>query len=410
MSVSFAADWRRRQLVLRGILLITLTLLTIVISTRSNSLYSQSMVLYWLAALCIPSLWYLPTRHVTPNRQQQLLMLELILDSLLFMGLMYSLGGSANPLTFYLLVPTVIGALTLSLVTSTLLTGLNITGYGVVLYWHQVPNEHSSLHAVTHELHTLHSQGMWLAFSLVALLLTLLGQTLQRARKQEVQQQATALSLALQRERMYQLAGGMADRAHELNTPLSTLLLTLDEARELADKNSRIQTLIIQSQQLGKRLAQILRSETQHDQMPSESLLSTLIAELDTALRLLAPTLTIRFIGTNNTALNPTLAPTRDWQRIFLNLGYNAIDAGATELIIESRPLRETTVIQVSDNGPLHEPGQRQGLGVGIALIETTLASMQGTINYRFAHSWSQAIIEIPRPATAAPARQPGAT
>lgn len=379
-------------MILRGLLVVALAFIALVAELHGSGVPGHSYAPYWLAALWLPSVWYWPTRSVSHQRLAQLLTLELAADSLLFLGLMYSLGGSANPLTFYLLVPVLISALSLPLSSGAIITALNIGGYGVVLYWHQIPDQHSGLHAMTHELNALHGQGMWLAFSFVAVALTMLGQSLQRAQQMESAQQATELSLALQRERMYQLAGGLADRAHELNTPLSTLLLVLEEIHENSRNNPTLLPLVEQSQGLSERLASILRSDLNTPTEDSAQRLSTLHRELRHALRLLAPTLEISCADT----LDPLLAPASAWQRILLNLGYNASDAGANVLHIECQQHGAHLIIQISDDGPRKPGSARQGLGVGLALIETTLASMDGTIEYRFAPRWTQALIKIP--------------
>jgi two-component system sensor histidine kinase RegB len=392
MISSSIAQWRRRQMILRGVLVVILALLAAIAGLHGSNLPSHSYAPYWLAALWLPSVWYWPTRSISKQHLPRLLAIELAADSLLFLGLMYSLGGSANPLTFYLLVPVLISALSLPLSSSGAITTLNIAGYGTALYWHQVPDQHSGLHAMTHELNALHGQGMWLAFSLVAVVLTVLGQSLQRTRQIEHAQQATELSLALQRERMYQLAGGLADRAHELNTPLSTLLLVLDEINELSRHESAIFPLVRQSQDLGERLANILRSDLNASPADGPQRLSALHSELRQSLRLLAPTLNITLAKTHD----PLLSPASAWHRILLNLGYNASDAGASVLHIESQSNGGNVIIQVSDDGPRKDNSIRQGLGVGVALIETTLASIHGTIEYRFEARWTQALITVP--------------
>lgn len=392
MISSSTDQWRRRLLILRGILVATLAFVALFASMRGVKLISPAATLLWLSLLWLPSVWYWPTRQAAISTQTNLLSAELLFDSLIFLSLMYTLGGSANPLTFYLLIPILVAALSLPASACIFITTVNIAGYGALLYWFASPTEHSSLHAITHQMHSLHGQGMWLAFSLVAIALTLLGRALQKARQQESAQQSTALALALQRERMYQLAGSLADRAHELNTPLSTLLLMLEEVSENVGPAHPVHPQLIQSQQLALRMAQVLKSEIENSQSDQPKPLSELCIELHHALRLIAPALAINFIDNANPMLSPTIA----WQRILLNVGYNASDAGATELHIECVREAKHFLIQCSDNGPRHQGSQREGLGVGLALIETTLATLQGEINYRFDHQWTQVLIRVP--------------
>lgn len=90
------------------------------------------------------------------------------------------------------------------------------------------------------------------------------------------------------------------------------------------------------------------------------------------------------------------LAPASSWQRILLNLGYNASDAGATTLHIACQRQGQDWLLQISDDGPRHSDSAREGLGIGLALIETTLATLQARIEYRFDKHWTQALILIP--------------
>ena len=78
------------------------------------------------------------------------------------------------------------------------------------------------------------------------------------------------------------------------------------------------------------------------------------------------------------------------------NLGYNAIDAGAERLDVRLAALPgRGWLLQVSDDGPDHpERRAEEGLGVGLALVESTLAALGATLTLRFERQWSQARIE----------------
>lgn len=385
-------QWRRRLLILRGMLIVVLALVALTTSLQNLDLLTPKQAAIWLTLLWLPSVWYWPTRKLSLSMQSAWLTADLLSDSLLFMALIYTFGGAANPLTFYLLIPVMVAGLSLPLVRSVTITAISIGGYGLLLYWHAVPSQHSGLHAITHDMHSLHGQGMWLAFSLIGIILTLLGQALQRARRDEQTQQATALSLALQREKMYQLAGSLADRAHELNTPLSTLLLLLEELQDDTPDPESLRNGLHQAQQLAERMATVLKQDIASQAGNGQATLSSLCKDIRQPLKLLAPTMTLQ-CDLND---DPTLAPASSWQRILLNLGYNASDAGATTLHIACRSEGQDWLLQISDDGPRHSDSAREGLGIGLALIETTLATLQARIEYRFDKHWTQALILIP--------------
>ena len=387
---SSSAQWRRRLLLLRGALVAVITLLAAGASMRQIAL--PHLLWPMTALLWAPSLLYWFSRSPGDRQQRNWLAAELLYDSLVCMLLTYLYGGSANPLAFYLLVPLLVTALTQSVFRTVALCLLQIAAYGLLLYWHQVPANHSSLHAMTHEMPVLHGQGMWLAFSLLAIALAVLGQANQRAQQQHRAQQATELTLALQRERMYQLASSLADRAHELNTPLSALFLQLDGLREQFADTPLLSEELSQMQALLDRMHQVLRQpseqdvEGQHSIRPSE-----LAGQLQHALKLLAPSLHVDWQGLDDRPLSPAFA----WQRVFLNLGYNACDAGATCLRIETATRSGERILMLSDDGPAHTEKARQGMGIGKALIETTLASLGGSFELRHSQNWTQALITL---------------
>ncbi len=391
---SSPAQWRKRLLLLRGLLVVVVALMAAAASLRQVSV--PALLWPFIAVLWAPVLLYWPTRRQSPRAQQNWLAAELLYDTLAFMLLVYALGGATNPLTFYLLMPLLITALTQNSARTLMMCLGQIGAYGVLLYWHQVPSSHSELHAMTHEMPALHGQGMWLAFSLLAIALAVLGQSSRRAQALHVTQQATELTLALQRERMYQLATSMADRAHELTTPLSTLALQLDGLLDTHADDAALRAELEQIQALVERMADLLRQQ-QHDHQDAGAVTPAgLTAQLAEALKLLAPTLTVIWRGTDDLPLTPAFA----WQRIFLNLGYNACDAGATQLEISSRRDGDRRLIQVSDNGPRQPDRERAGLGIGLALVETTLASMGGVVELRRHAHWTQALISVPETPT----------
>ena len=387
--------WRRRLVFLRGSLVTALALLYLLADLRAASPLPSVQVALWLVLLWLPSLLFLLTRNRPVRWQWWLCGLEVLIDQLLFLALLHQLGGSANPIAFYLLLPVLLAALALPLPVSLLQSAIAIGGYGLTLHWHLVPSHHSHLHALTNEIHPDHGLGMWLAFSAVAAVLTILGQLLRQAQQRELRSQGTALNLALQRERMYQVGATLADRAHELNTPLSTLLLLSESLAEDTDLPAHSREDAQQIGALARRISALLRPapETAAQAEPPCPL-SVLTGELALTLRHLAPTLNVRWQG----PLDPLLRQRGTWQRVLANLGYNACDAGATHLDIACDQDSNGLLIQISDDGPRGDgQREREGLGIGLALVETSLAALGATLELDFDRQWTQARIRVPR-------------
>ncbi|MDX1804842.1 MAG: sensor histidine kinase [Alcanivorax sp.] len=371
-------NWRLRLIWIRSGLVFSIGLALSMLAGLGHTGYPL-LELSWLAALMLPSLLTLTTLRVGDGRHAQLLTLELVLDVLLFVGLIQGFGGAGNPLSFYLLVPVLIAALTLPRRGTLLISGMTLSGYLLSQVWHQTPAMHSPMHALSLELSALHSIGMATVFVCLLMLLTLLGQTIQRLVRQQQRQQEHALTLAGRRERMYQIAATLADQAHELNTPLGTLVMLADNMLQTPQLPDSLREDLHQVDALARRVAQRLRSNDPHS-LPARLSASELIKTLKQHLCHLAPTLQIGFVSDSD----PHIHDGDGWLRVLSNLAYNAMDAGATRLDIELLDRGSHWLLQVSDDGPSHSPSERQGLGLGLALITTTLEQLGASLDLEF--------------------------
>ena len=389
LSSASTRVWRQRLVMLRGVLIAVLALAFTVAWSHAMSPLPVITVLVWLSLLWCPSLLFLATRRAKDRHQLHWLGVELCLDVLFFLGLLYQIGGTSNPIIFYLLLPVLIAALSLPLAGNTLVAALAIAGYAGAGIWQSTPGSHH-LHGL-HDVSHTHEIGMWLIFVVLVLLFSVLGQALQQASQRNQQQQAMALTLGLQRERMYQIAADLADRAHELNTPLTTLMLLTEESPP-AD-TVQLQQDWQQIRALTERMASILKpAPATADIAPRH--LSELVADLQKNLRMLAPTLKVVWRGPQD----PLLSAPALWQRVLANIGYNACDAGATTLDIRCERDAHFCFVQASDDGPRQQrdDDERHGMGVGLALIETSLAALGGTLELMFENQWTVARIRMP--------------
>lgn len=387
-SFERAYHWRRRNLMLRGLLSLSGSLLVLVIWAAGLLPMPAVSTLLWVALLALPSLLFWPTRRLPARHQSRWLMVELLLDILLFLALISYLGGAGNPVAFYLLVPLLIASLSIPLAPTLLLLLVAFAGYGLSLQLGTASAHQHPLHDLTHGISDTHGLGMWMMFGLLGGTISALGHALQQAQARHTRQTAVELNLGLQRERMYQIAADLADRAHEINTPLNALLLLTEDWTEQADATQQ------QVSQLVQRIATLLQPAAAPDvQQPLH--LSQLCERTGQQLHLLAPQLQLVFHGPHD----PLLEPAADWLRILNNLGYNACDAGASQCVIAADYRDNLLTIQISDDGPRHPArsgDQQQGLGLGLVLIESTLASLGGSLELLFDNRWTTAIIQLP--------------
>lgn len=389
LSPASTRVWRQRLVMLRGLLIMVLALAFALAWSHAITPLPVVTALFWLLLLWCPSLLFLVTRHAKERHQSRWLTFELCLDVLLFLGLLYQIGGTGNPIIFYLLLPVLMAALSLPPAGNALLATLAITGYAAAGTWRRPPDSHH-LHGL-HDVSHTHEIGMWLIFAILVVMFSILGQALQQASRRTRQQQAMALSIGMQRERMYQIAAGLADRAHELNTPLTTLMLLTDDPPPA--NAAQLQKDWQQIRSLAERMASILKPRIS----PSDAIaqpLSGLVADLQKNLRMLAPTLKVTWRGPQD----PLLGAPVLWQRILANIGYNACDAGAATLDIRCEKDANYWLVQASDDGPRHHRGDdgHMGMGVGLALIEASLAALGGSLDLIFENRWTVARIRLP--------------
>ena len=157
----------------------------------------------------------------------------MVLDILVFSGLLYFTGGPMNPFSFLYLVPIALAAMILGSAWTWALVLLSLTASGVLFFWHR-PLELGESHA---EHMRLHLQGMWIAFGVGAAFIVYFLRRIQRAlADRDAELQASRNQVARQ-ERLAALATLAAGAAHELSTPLATIAVVAKELERAVDSD-----------------------------------------------------------------------------------------------------------------------------------------------------------------------------
>ncbi|MDF1820769.1 MAG: HAMP domain-containing sensor histidine kinase [Alcanivoracaceae bacterium] len=391
-SLSSALSWRRRMLVIRSVA-VSLLAMFYLLSSYPGADHSLRVIAL-LTLACVPNLNVWLQGAATERWQSRWLRLELAADVLLFLPLLHALGGADNPVAFYLLVPLLVAALSTPWLHTLALWLVSSVGWGLLLQWRLAPMPGSHHDHLAAGVHPVHSLGMWLIFCLLGLVLVVLGQHIQRQNQAVRRREAVALELGLQRERMYQLAARQANLAHEISTPLNSLLWLLDDL-EGSDDPAQRADLLERLRQCAQRLNTVVRESGEETaQTPASQPLSQYVAQASERSRLLVPALDVTFSGPED----PLLAGTDCWQRVFLNLFYNACDAGATRIDVRCVHMDGELLMQVADNGPTSEAAATRpgGMGVGLALVETALATREAELELIHGRDWTVARIRIP--------------
>lgn len=393
-SLSPNLSWRRRMLVIRSVTVTLLAVFYLVSRQQATGANHSLHVIALLTLACLPNLNVWLQGSAAPRWQARWLRVELAADVLLFLPLLHALGGADNPVAFYLLVPLLVSGLSTPWPHSIALWLVSVVGWSILIEWRMAPSPGSHHDHLAGSVHPTHSLGMWLIFCILGLLLVILGQHIQRQNTAARRREAVSLELGLQRERMYQLAARQAHLAHEISTPLNSLLWLLDDLEDTDDPQQR-NALLARLRQCAQRLNTVVRES---GQPPTETSVSQRLSEhvqvASERSRLLLPSLDVTFSGPED----PLLEGTDCWQRVFLNLFYNACDAGATRIDVRCVHMDGELIMQVADNGPSinADTPRHAGMGVGLALVETALATREAELELIHGRDWTVARIRIP--------------
>ena len=166
-------------------------------------------------------------RFMEVFRARPALGLLLAFDTVSLTVLLALSGGPANPFSLLFLVEITLSAVVLSKAWTWTLGGLSIIGFGSLFWAHvHVPVFESHHHS---EGFSIHLVGMWIAFTIGALLITVfIGKVSEALRRQEQEALQFQQRLA-HHERLASIATLAAGAAHELGTPLATIAVASRE-------------------------------------------------------------------------------------------------------------------------------------------------------------------------------------
>jgi len=317
-------------------------------------------------------------------------------DILVLGYLLYFTGGASNPFITLLLVPIALSAAALSARALLVVSALAAIAYVILLNWHvtlPVP-----MHDDSHGGLTLSEAGTGVNLLISALLLGFFINRLSHALRLQQTEVQRVRERALRDEGILAIATQAAGAAHELNTPLSTMLTLLPELRRdyAADHLLSEDLLLLQHQV--NRCRTILREmvafgKAQLSQEPERLTVAQFIHGCLERFQLLRPEAEISLMLDDNTARTVLRTPP-GLRHALLNLLNNAADASASRSsqVVALIVVREGSWLQlcVRDEGPgfaatgelalLGESQKQTGLGIGLALAEATAERLNGEL------------------------------
>lgn len=321
----------------------------------------------------------------------------LAFDTLELTLLLYLTGGMVNPFTILLLAPLTVGAAILSLGNICLLTLINQLCLAVIAFWHfPIPWRGDTL-----VLPPLYLAGVWCGLAMASLMLaSYVFRVAHESRR--INDALTASQMALAREQRLSALGGLAAAAaHELGTPLGTIVVVAAElARDVpADSPIAEDIALLRSQSLRCRdiLAELARKPEADGGDPFERLpLTALIDAASTSHRATATVLRIVAEPLDGSP-EPVVRRRPEIIHGIGNLLQNALQFAQREVEVVASWDVDSVRLAIADDGPgfpshllsrIGEPyisarADRSGhMGLGIFIAETLLGRTGARVEF----------------------------
>jgi two-component system, sensor histidine kinase RegB len=338
-----------------------------------------------------------PMQRLEPAYAAALLALNIVeLAALLFLT-----GGLQNPFSFLFLAPVLISATALP-VRLTIGLGMLAVACASVLVFFYLPLPWDSDDPLI--LPPIYLFGVWLSI-VVAIGVTSLYafQVTEEARQLSDALAATELVLARE-QHLTQLDGLAAAAAHELGTPLSTIVLISRELERALQDNSQLAADVTTLREQAQRCRDILAKITQlsstgapFDRMPLSTLIEEVVAphrDFGVAIKVRIAVAAVREpVGTRNPAILYGVG----------NILENAVDFARATVEVNAWWNTDTVEIIISDDGPgfapdilkrIGEPylsrrrggddaqSAHRGLGLGVFIARTLLERTGARVSF----------------------------
>lgn len=297
-------------------------------------------------------------------------------------------GGVMNPFIQLYLVPVALTATALAPSRVLAIAAAAAMGYAL-LAWFAPPLAHQ--HGAV--LFDLHLTGMAANFILGLVLFCVFGLALARRLKARDEALRDARERRLRDEGLHALALQSASAAHDINTPLNTAALLVEEWRADPNHGPSREDLALMAQQLAFARDAVRRLAATTRETPAPQPLAAMLDTLKDRLLLLRPlaTLTVHVDpAVAGRTVQPSLALWGSLGHLLENAADAGIAAGDARLALRAEPGPDGGLrIVVQDRGagfdsraarPSAEPGSR-GLGIGLAIANATIEHLGGALH-----------------------------
>jgi len=325
--------------------------------------------------------------------------LYLFYDALQLTGLLYLTGGLTNPFSILFLVPVTISATNLSFKGTLFLGFTTIAAITVLgLIYQPLP-----LPAGEIQLSSTYIFAIWSALVLGTVFLSIYAWRIS-SDSERMTEALTAARFALAKEQQLSAIGGIAAAAaHELGTPLNTILLVTEElSREFpADSEyaEDAKLLYDQARKCAEVLEQLstkpdtsrfMQTDAHHNYLPLQSLME-LISEKQQN-----PATTIEIVSNGDLQTQPRLFATPELQYGLGNLISNAVEFAKSSVVVSLNWTDKRVEVVIEDDGNgfsdeildnLGEPytssrAGNGGMGLGVFISNMLIKHTGGHLNF----------------------------
>lgn len=314
----------------------------------------------------------------------------LLFDSAMLTAMLSLSGGPVNPFSVFYLVHVALAAALLEGSWALVLSLATSFGFGLLFF----VTPEASMHVMHHGIgFSVHLRGMWIAYGLAAAATgTFVAKQARelRAREREL---ATLKEANARAERLHALHNLAAGAAHELGTPLGTIVLVAGELHAKASADHEDLALLVSQAERCRAILQRMTADAgnPHGERPEPIPFSWLAARLRETFPAAQLVLDLP------DAAGTVLAPREALVQALCNLVKNALDASTSSSPPVDVRLARTAgdfVVTVHDHGTgiddaalarlgepfftTKEPGQ--GMGLGLFLARALVEAMGGNL------------------------------
>ncbi|MCB9765370.1 MAG: HAMP domain-containing histidine kinase [Alphaproteobacteria bacterium] len=312
----------------------------------------------------------------------------LVLDSALLTALFASSGGEANPFALLYLFPVILGSLAVRPTLSWLLLAVTTVAYASLFQLAPAP-----LHIHDPKAMRLHLLGMFAAYVLAGALMVFAVGRLRVSKDEADARIARARELEAQQRQLAALATLAAGAAHELATPLSTILIATRELERRAAAPRDLEDLALVREEIGRCqevLTQLSAGAGEGvGEMPADADTRALLERALEGFREDHPIV-------RDADGAPIRVPTRLVEQVLRRLVDNACDASApdAEVTVSARVHQGALTLEVRDKGAgmpaerlarVGEPffttrADQGGKGLGLYFVRSVAEQLGGAL------------------------------